>query len=232
MMRNRNSRIVLIVVLLAFIGLLQWLPVREMLDAVIAFEARSPVLAAVAYVSLASVMIVLLSPGWLIMMIAGLMFGVYKGIVLATLAVTIGSLAAFVVGRTLARDWVRTRIDGSPRMEALDHAIGSRSFRIVFLTRVALILPFNMLNYVYGATRVSARTYTAATAIGMLPAIALYVYLGSLNDDIAQILSREQSLDASSWIAIGVAIVAIILVVRVIQNAAREALNERLSEED
>ena len=231
-MRSRNSRIVLIVVLIAFIGLLQWLPVRDVLDAVIAFKTRSPVLAAVAYVALGSAMIVMLSPGWLIMMVAGLMFGVYEGVALATLAVTIGALAAFVVGRTLARDWVRARIDGNPRMEALDDAIGSRSFRVVFLTRVALILPFNMLNYMYGATRVSVRTYTAATAIGMLPAIALYVYLGSLNEDIAEVLSRERSLDTSSWIAIGVAIVAIILAVRVIQKAASEALNERLSEED
>ncbi len=230
MTRRQLSRLVLLGTLVALIVLLQWLPVREMLDAVIAFEARSPVLAALVYVSLSGLMIILLSPGWIIMMVAGLMFGVPKGIALATVAITLGALGAFVVGRTLARDWVRSRISGNPRLEALDYAIGAKSFRVVFLTRIALVLPFNLLNYVYGATRVSAKTYGAATALGMLPPIALYVYLGSLNEDIAQILSRERSLDASSWIAIAVAIIAIVVVVSVIRKAANEALDERLSE--
>ena len=232
MTRRGASRLAVVVALLAFVALLQWLPVRDVLDAVIAFESRSPALAAIVYVSLSSLMIVLLSPGWVIMMTAGLMFGVAQGIALAVIAITLGSLASFAVGRTLARDWVRTRIDGSPRLEALDHAIGVQSFKIVILTRIALILPFNLLNYVYGATKVSARTYAAATALGMLPAIALYVYLGSLNEDIAQILSRERSLDASSWLAIGVAVVAIVAVVRVIQKAASEALSEQLSDKE
>lgn len=232
MTRRGAYRLAAVVALVAFIGLLQWLPVQAMLDAVIAFESRSPVLAAVVYVAMASLLIVLLTPGWLIMMTAGLMFGVSQGIVLAVVSVTLGSLAAFAVGRTLARDWVRSRISGSARLEALDHAIGAQSFRIVILTRLALILPFNLLNYVYGATRVSAKTYSAATAIGMLPAIVLYVYLGSLNEDIAQILSRERSLDAASWIAIGIAVVAIVLVVRVIQKAASDALTQRLSDDE
>ena len=232
MTRRGASRLAVVVALLAFVALLQWLPVRDLLDAVIAFESRSPALAAIVYVALSSLMIVLLSPGWVIMMTAGLMFGVAQGIALAVIAITLGSLASFAVGRTLARDWVRSRISGSPRLEALDHAIGRQSFKIVILTRIALILPFNLLNYVYGATRVSARTYATATALGMLPAIALYVYLGSLNEDIAQILSRERSLDASSWLAIGVAVVAIVAVVRVIQRAADEALREQLSDKE
>ncbi|MDJ0916764.1 MAG: TVP38/TMEM64 family protein [Woeseiaceae bacterium] len=231
MTRRQALRLLVLVTLVAGIALLQFLPIRDMLDAVTAFEARSPLLAAIVYVSLAVLMIALMSPGWVIMMMAGLMFGVVQGVALATIAITLGALASFFVGRTLARDWVRTRISGNARLEALDHAIENRSFRIVFLTRVALVLPFNLLNYVYGATRVSARTYAAATAVGMLPPIALYVYLGSLNDDIAQILSRERSLDASSWVAIGVAIIAIVIVVRVIRKAADEALKERLSEE-
>ena len=232
MTRRGASRIAAIVALAALVALLQWLPVQDLLNTVIAFQARSPMLAAVVYVGVSSLLIVLLAPGWVIMMIAGLMFGVLDGVALAVVAVMLGSLAAFAAGRTLARDWVRSRISGSPRLEALDHAIGARSFRIVVLTRIALILPFNLLNYVYGATQVSARVYFAATAIGMLPAIVLYVYLGSLNEDIAQILSRERSLDTSSWIAIGIAVVAIVLVVRVIQKAASDALLKRLSDDE
>ena len=232
MTRRGAYRLAAVVGLAAFVALLQWLPVQAMLDAVVAFESRSPLLAAVVYVVVSSVLIVLLSPGWVIMMTAGLMFGVSEGIALAVAAISLGSLAAFAVGRTLARDWVRSRISGSPRLEALDHAIGAQSFRIVALTRIALILPFNLLNYVYGATQVSAKTYSLATAIGMLPAIVLYVYLGSLNEDIAQILSRERSLDASSWIAIGIAVVAIVLVVRIVQKAARDALGKQLSDDE
>jgi uncharacterized membrane protein YdjX (TVP38/TMEM64 family) len=113
------------------------------------------------------------------------------------------------------------------KLQALDEAVNAQSFYIVFLTRFAIVLPFNVLNYAFGLTRVSAVTYVAATALGMLPAVLLYVYLGTLADDFSGILAGDvRPASGAYWIAV-VAIVAIAAVIWIVQRAARRALQQQ-----
>jgi uncharacterized membrane protein YdjX (TVP38/TMEM64 family) len=91
-----------------------------------------------------------------------------------------------------------------------------------------LILPFNLLNYAYGATAVKASTHGAATAVGMLPAVALYVYLGTLARDLGQILSGEVSPSELGYWIIAAGIAAIVAATWVIHRAATRALERHL----
>jgi uncharacterized membrane protein YdjX (TVP38/TMEM64 family) len=91
-----------------------------------------------------------------------------------------------------------------------------------------LIVPFNLLNYAYGATSVKAMIYFLATAIGMLPAVALYVYLGTLARDLGQILSGEAAPSELGYWILGAGIAAIVLVTWVIHRAATTALEKHL----
>ena len=94
----------------------------------------------------------------------------------------------------------------------------------MFLTRFAIVLPFNLLNYAFGLTRVSASTYVAATALGMLPPVALYVYLGTLADDFGQILAGEiRPSGGTYWIG-AVALAAIALMVWIVHRTAKRTL--------
>ena len=113
----------------------------------------------------------------------------------------------------------------SLKLQALDEAVDAQSFYIVFLTRFAVVLPFNVLNYAFGLTRVGATTYVAATALGMLLPVALYVYLGTLADDLGQILAGElrPTVDAY-WIG-AVALVAIALLVWILHRTAKRAIS-------
>ena len=113
---------------------------------------------------------------------------------------------------------------GSLRLQALDEAVDAQSFYIVFLTRFAVVLPFNLLNYAFGMTRVRTSTYVAATALGMLPAVGLYVYLGTLADDFGQILAGElQPSDSAYWIG-SLALFVIVLLAWIIHRSAKQAL--------
>ena len=58
-------------------------------------------------------------------------------------------------------------------------------WKIVALLRLSPVVPFNLLNYAFGVTRVRLRDYVLASWAGMLPGMVLYVYLGSVAGDLA-----------------------------------------------
>ena len=161
------------------------------------------------------------------MMLAGLLFGFVAGVAYGLLAITIGATAALLTGRTLARGWVEHRIAGNEQLLALDYALEAQAFKIVALTRLALVIPFNMLNYAYGVTRVDALTYAVATAVGMLPIVALYAYLGTLAGDIGQILAGEAQASPGAWWIAGIGTAAVSGVVFVVRGAVRQAMDRR-----
>jgi uncharacterized membrane protein YdjX (TVP38/TMEM64 family) len=149
------------------------------------------------------------------------------GLPLALLGITAGAFGGFLAGRSLGRSWIERRMGDSLKLQALDEAVNAQTFYIVFLTRFAIVLPFNVLNYAFGLTRVTNTTYVAATALGMLPAVLLYVYLGTLADDFGAVLAGDvRPASSTYWIA-AVAIVAIAAVVWIVQRAARRALQQK-----
>ena len=88
-------------------------------------------------------------------------------------------------GALLARDWVAAKIEGNPKFKAIDEAVAREGWKIVALLRLSPVVPFNLLNYAFGLTRVSLRDYVIASWIGMMPGTLMYVYLGSVAGDLA-----------------------------------------------
>ena len=154
------------------------LPIRDymsqFLEQVKEMGTLGPVLLAALYIPAC----LLFLPGWILTMGAGFAFGVVRGTIAVSVGSTLGAVAAFLVGRTLARDWIEQKVAGNARFRAIDQAVGQQGFKIVLLTRLSPIFPFNLLNYAFGITRVSLRDYVLASWIGMLPATVMYVYFG------------------------------------------------------
>lgn len=225
--RRAYSRIVAVVLLIAAIVMLRTLPVGEWLQGIELWVRTHTVVGVLAYLGLTIVAVVALTPGWIPMMLAGLLFGFMPGFLYGLFGTCAGAVAALLVGRTLARGWVEKRISGNAQMLALDDALEEQTFTIVALTRVALVIPFNMLNYAYGVTRVNTLTYAAATVVGMAPVVALYAYLGSIAGDISQVLAGGADAGLGTWWVAGIAVVAIAIVVFVVRRAVRRALDRR-----
>ena len=166
-------------------------------------------------------------PGSVLTLGAGVVFGVVWGSLYVFVAATLGAIAAFLVGRYLARDWVAAKIADNPKFAAIDQAVGREGLKIVLLTRLSPIFPFNLLNYAYGVTGVSLRDY-AIGSIGMLPGTIMYVYIGSLAGSLAtigaDIGSDPQAAIAQRLVKI-VGLIATILVTLYITKIARKALN-------
>ena len=227
MTRATINRLLVIAGIAGFAILFRALPVTEWLEQLARLYEQYPVAVPVAYIAVVTVATVALFPGWISMMLGGLLFGLFPGMPYALLGITAGAFGAFLAGRVLGRSWVEKRMGDSLKLQALDDAVNAQSFYIVFLTRFAIVLPFNVLNYAFGLTRVSAPTYVVATALGMLPPVLLYVYLGTLADDFGAILAGDvRPASGAYWIA-AIAIVAIVAIVWIVQRAAKRALRQK-----
>lgn len=196
--------------------------VDAMLEWVRGQGAWTPLLFVLAYV----VATVLLVPGSALTVGAGALFGLWQGVGWVSLASTLGAAAAFLVGRHLARDAVRRRIDADPRFRAIDEAVGRDGWRIVGLTRLSPLFPYVFLNYAYGLTRVRFWPYVISSWIGMLPATVVYVYLGFLAAEGATTGTGERTW--IEWTAYGLGLAATIAVTARVTQLARRALARRV----
>lgn len=162
-------------------------------------------------------------PGWILTVGGGLVFGLVKGSLLASVSSVLGATCAFVLGRSLLRSTVEKKISGSESFSAIDRAIAERGWKIVLLIRLSPAFPFNLLNYALGLTSVRLDHYIFASWIGMFPGTVMYVYLGSLGDFFAS--DREKTVFEKVALFIGLlATVAVsIFVARVARNALRES---------
>ncbi len=114
---------------------------------------------------------VLFLPGSLLTLAAGAAFGLLPGLGAVLVGASVGAALSFLVSRHLARQRVEEWIQSKPRFSAVDRAVAKEGWKIVFLTRLSPIFPFNVQNYAYGLTRISFWHYALASAIGIIPGV-------------------------------------------------------------
>jgi pyruvate/2-oxoglutarate dehydrogenase complex dihydrolipoamide dehydrogenase (E3) component/uncharacterized membrane protein YdjX (TVP38/TMEM64 family) len=211
-----------VAVLLIFFPVKQYL--FDLLEWVRGMGAWGPVLLGAVYI-LACVLFI---PGSLLTLGAGFVFGIVVGTITVSIASTLGATAAFLLGRTLARPWIEARVAHRPKFRALDEAVRRQGFKIVLLTRLSPIFPFNLLNYTFGLTRVSLRDYILASWIGMLPGTVMYVYLGTTLKTLADLAAGNVPTSVGQQVLFGAGLVATVAVTVLITRLARKALQEAI----
>ena len=173
------------------------------------------------FIGLYIVACVLLLPGSIPTLGAGVVFGLVKGSIAVSIGSTLGATCAFLVGRYLARNWVSGKIAGNEKFKAIDEAVGREGWKIVLLTRLSPIFPFNLLNYAFGLTRVSLKHYFFASWVGMIPGTIMYVYIGSLAGDLAKLGAGQRTRTTGEWILYGVGLLATLAVTVFVTRIAR-----------
>lgn len=164
-------------------------------------------------------------PGSILTLAAGALFGVAGGVLWVFLGATLGAALAFLTGRYLARAWVEERVARSPRFASVDRAIGREGLRIVFLLRLSPVVPFNLLNYALGMTRVRFPQFLAGS-VGMLPGTLLYVYSGRVVGEVAAAAGGRADRDPGDWAVLALGLVATAAVAALVTRTARQALAE------
>jgi uncharacterized membrane protein YdjX (TVP38/TMEM64 family) len=165
-------------------------------------------------------------PGSVLTLAAGAIFGLVEGTLLVFVAAVLGSTAAFLLSRTVAREAIARRVEGDRRFAAIDRAIEREGRRIVFLLRLSPVFPFTLLNYALGLTRVRLVDYVVAS-VGMLPGTLLYVYSGKVAGDLATLAGGAAvPRGAGYWTVVGLGFAATVVVTVLVTRVARRALRE------
>ena len=114
-------------------------------------------------------------PGTIFGVIAGAIFGSVIGVILISIASTIGASLTFLIARYFARDIVARWLSKNKTMKRLDQLTEDHGVFIVGLTRLIPLFPFTLLNYGFGLTKVSFKTYVFWSWLCMLPGTIIVV---------------------------------------------------------
>jgi uncharacterized membrane protein YdjX (TVP38/TMEM64 family) len=184
---------------------------------------------AIAFMLIYLVATVAFFPGSVLTLGGGAIFGLFWGSVYVFIGATIGATLAFLVGRYFARGWVSQKIAGNEQFKAIDSAVGKEGFKIVFLTRLSPIFPFNLLNYGLGVTGVSLKDYILAS-VGMIPGTIMYVYFGSLGN-INTICNGggTNANPVAQWAIRILGLIATVAVTLYVTKIARKALDKSIA---
>ncbi|XP_078170998.1 uncharacterized protein LOC144565193 isoform X1 [Carex rostrata] len=185
-----------------------------------------PLVLALAYIPLT----VLAVPASVLTLGGGYLFGLFLGFIADSIGATIGATAAFLLGRTIGRPYVISKLKDYPKFQAVAIAIQRSGFKIAVLLRLVPLLPFNMLNYLLSVTPISIGEYMLATWLGMMPITLALVYVGTTLKDLADVTHgwSEISTTRLVFLACGfiVSVISIICVTRVAKSALEKALAE------
>lgn len=178
----------------------------------------------IAFIAVYAVACVAFVPASLLTFGAGALFGLVKGTLFVLIGATLGATAAFLIARYVARDWIAARVQRDVRFAAIDRAIAEQGRKVVFLLRLSPVIPFNVLNYALGLTKVRVIDFVIAS-VGMIPGTLLYVYTGKLAGEVVGAAgTTAQPRGAAFWAVLGLGLAATAAVTVLITRVAKKAL--------
>lgn len=179
---------------------------------------------------------VLFLPGSVLTLGAGFLFKVVLGTITVSVGSILGACAAFLVGRTIGRNWVAKKVSKNYKFKAIDEAVAQQGLKIVLLTRLSPVFPFNMLNYAFGLTKISFWKYALASWIGMLPGTVMYVYFGAGLRSLADVAAGRVEKGAAGklffWFGLAATVAVTIFVSRIAAKALKQSVSQKSIDSD
>lgn len=165
-------------------------------------------------------MTALFLPGALALTVAGgMLFGTLPALVYVNIGATAGAILAFHAARFLLGGWVQEHF--KKQLVHFNRELERHGPNYLLVLRVLPILPFFVVNYVAGMTRIRLTTFVWTTSLGMLPGSFIYAFAGE------QLRHVNQAQDLFSWkIMVALALLAFFAILPVLYyhwTAGRES---------
>lgn len=181
-----------------------------------AFTAQHYIVSLLILMAVFAVLTASVVPGvFFVTITAGYLFGPWVGGISTSIAATIGALMVYGVATSALGRSLRERAEKNQGlMQKVCVAIDKDTFWYVLASRLAVVVPFHMINIAAGMMTVRLAPYTLATVIGLLPAHTIYCWIGArLNTLLAENPNPDfQALFAQFWAPMtGVFVLAVVL---------------------
>ena len=143
--------------------------------------------APVAYVGLHVLLTLVPVPKNLLVTIAGALFGVGGGLVLAWVAAVTSAGLGFALARRVGQTAV-SGLDGR-RVRAVQRLLREQGVAAVVVLRLTPVLPFTVVTWLAGVSALRRRDFLLGTAVGVVPGTVAYVLVGaSVGGDARMVL--------------------------------------------
>ena len=110
--------------------------------------------------------------------LAGVIYGFGPGIIIAWIGSMIGAIAPFFLGKKWMNPYARKSLENYPSLKGLEDEMTKQGVKVVALTRASLVIPYGVLNYAYGATKLKFKDFIIGNFAMIIPSI-MYAWWGS-----------------------------------------------------
>ena len=177
--KSRKGAVLKALVFVAFIIAavygVRFTPAKEFLtaEALGRFMDSAGMWAPIAYMIVYAVGVCLFLPGTLLTGLGAAIFGPYWGFLYVWIGAMLGASGAFIIGRTLGREFAASLI--GDRLKKYDDAIARNGFATVLYLRL-VYFPFTPMNFGMGLTKVRFRDYFFGTGLGIIVGTFIFTF--------------------------------------------------------
>lgn len=191
MSKKLKQKILIISMIIVFILIykvfLQGITAQSIRDWVSGFGVMAPI----AYIFVWAILPIFFFPVPVLALAGGLSFGFVDGTIYTLIGAMVNSSLMFLLANILAKDMVSKYLEDKlpdKWWDRFQSADGKEGFLIVLICRLIPIMPYNVINYVAGLTKIRFSNYFLATLIGIFPGTVIFLNVG---DKILDVKSPE-----------------------------------------
>lgn len=191
MSKKLKQKILIISMIIVFILIykvfLQGITAQSIRDWVSGFGVMAPM----AYIFVWAILPIFFFPVPVLALAGGLSFGLVDGTIYTLIGAMVNSSLMFLLANILAKDMVSKYLEDKlpdKWWDRFQSADGKEGFLIVLICRLIPIMPYNVINYVSGLTKIRFSNYFLATLIGIFPGTVIFLNVG---DKILDVKSPE-----------------------------------------
>ncbi|MBM7557433.1 TVP38/TMEM64 family protein [Halanaerobacter jeridensis] len=181
--------IAIIVALIRYFDLIYYIEldnITELPQLIDKFGLWAPII----YILLYTLFCLFFLPRFPITLLGGVVFGPVWGTIWVSLAATVGATVSFLVSRYLAAGLIKRKFGASKHFKKIQQGVEKHNWRMLVITRMIPVFPFNLQNYLYGLTNIKLLTYIVVSWVSMLPATIAYCFAaGSIVEGTTSIKS-------------------------------------------
>ena len=183
---------VLVAVTLLYVFVFSNIQAEDIQIALSDYGNAAPIL----YIGLFVILPIFFFPVAILALAGGLLFGLGWGSVYTFIGAMLNCMLMFILARYIGRKRIESLLHqrlSQVWQRRLAEAEGRKGFLLLVILRLIPAVPYNLINYAFGLTKMSFRTYGLASAIGIIPGTLVFINIG------------DKALDTSSptfWLAI------------------------------
>lgn len=133
-------------------------------------------LAPIVFIIMFTLVPLTLFPDAVLALAGGMIFGLYKGFIFIMIGAICGATLSFYISRFLGKGSISKFIKKD--INCFKNGIEKKGFLIILLLRLIPLLPFDVISYGAGITKIKYKDFICATALGIIPGVLIYANLG------------------------------------------------------